>query len=141
MPEESKSTALLVFLFILFIMLAIVIFAYLFTTSRDAANYTLTETRTNLECSGYSFRIVGGSLKYINNDTLVFIFDPTLGGSREKNNLIITINGEETETQKVDFTFKHKIRIKISQPETFQIYPKGCVNITRICNMELNQCE
>ncbi len=140
MAEQSKNTALFVFLVILFIFLAVIIFVFIFSTYQSTSNYTIEATKSSVECASYSFRIVGGSLEY-NNNTLSFLFDPSLGGARERNSLVLIINGEEIETPELQFTFRQKIRIETEYPETFQIFPKGCKDIIRTCNLTRNKCE
>ena len=140
MAEQSKNTALLVFLIILFIFLAVIIFVFIFSTYRNTSAYTTETTKSSVECASYSFRIVGGSLEYSNN-TLSFLFDPSLGGARERNSLVLVMNGEEIETPEFQFTFRQKIKVDTEYSETFQIYPKGCKDIIRTCNLTRNKCQ
>jgi len=140
MAEESKRVALLVFLFFIFIFLAVIIFVFSYSSYRQTKNYTTETTKTSLECSSYSFRIVGGSISY-ENSTLSFIIDPTLGGSSVKNSLIITVAGEDIETQPIDFTFKQKIKLQTEEPGSFEVYPKGCKDLLKLCDSRTNRCE
>lgn len=140
MSEESKNKVLMIFLVIIFVFLGLIIFVFLYNSYQTSSNYTVTETRSSLQCSEYSFRIEGGSLNYADG-TLSFIFDPSLGKSRVKNPLILIIDNEEIETSYIDFTFKQKLRIKTQPLTTFQIYPKGCKDILRTCNLDENKCE
>jgi len=140
MPEESKRISLFIFLFAIFIVLAVIIFVFMYNAYKGATNYSSTTTKTSVECAGYSFRIVGGTILY-ENGILSFEFDPSLGGAREKNPLIIVIGKEEIETKPVDFTFKQRIKIETAPLEEFQIYPKGCKDIIRNCSLAKNRCE
>ena len=140
MAEESKRITVLIFLLFIFIFLAVIIFVFIYTNYRSTTNYSAVTTKASFECTAYSFRIEGGSLSY-GNGTLSFVFDPTLGGATVKNALVIAYDDQEIETQPVDFTFKYQMRVQTPPLTAFQIYPKGCMNITRNCDLVRNQCE
>ncbi len=140
MAERSKNIALFVFLIFLFIFLAVIIFVFLYSSYTSTANYSVETTRTSVECASYTFRIVGGSLNY-ENGTLSFVFDPSLGRAREPNALVINTTEGEAETTPIKFTFKQRIRIKIPPVTQFQVYPKGCPDIIRNCDLDDNRCK
>lgn len=140
MAERSKSVALFIFLLFLFIFLAVMIFIFMYNSYTSTANYSTETTKTSVECSEYSFRIVGGSVDY-KNGTLMFLFDPTMGMSRAPNALVINTSEEKIETEPVQFTFEQRIKIKMSPVNEFQVYPKGCIDIRRECSVEENKCE
>lgn len=140
MAEESKNRSLFIFLLFIFIFLGVIIFVFTYNSYTEAKNYTAITTKNSLECSSYSFRIVGGSMAY-ENGTFSFVIDPNLGGSTVKNSFIITMGGQEIETQLIDFTFKQKIKLATEEPGSFEIYPKGCKDLLKLCDFRENGCK
>jgi hypothetical protein len=138
MAGESKRVALLVFLFFIFIFLAVIIFVFMYGTYLKSSNYSEAETKSSVECIGYSFRIIDGTISY-ENGTLSFVFEP-LGGAGGKNPLIISSENKEVETQPVDFSFKQKIRMEMPPLDSFNVSPKGCGDIIKKCDVAKNRC-
>ena len=140
MPEESKRTVFYIFLFVIFVFLAVFIFVFIYNTYTEAANYTTSETKSSIECVGYSFRIVGGSIHY-SNGTLNFLLQPAGGG---KLNQIIVRAGEEEAEKNADFStsYRQNITAKIEVPgDAFELFPKGCEDNQKNCSISANNCE
>ncbi|MEM4337122.1 MAG: hypothetical protein QXG86_03905 [Candidatus Woesearchaeota archaeon] len=140
MPEESKRISLVIFLISIFVFLAIIIFVFSFSLTRGGANYTATTTKTAMECIGYGFRIIGGSIDY-KEDELTFIIEPAGGGKINK--LIVKSENQEKETKNIDFSssFKQQVKINIRANEYFEIYPVGCPENIKRCSISRNICE
>ena len=116
------------------------IFIYSFGLFRGGTNYSSVTSTSSIECVGYSFRIVGGTLEYVNG-SLKFEVEPSGGG--EINKLIIRSGIEETETRNIDFSASYKQTVKANVPvtETFEVYPKGCEENIKQCNITSMTCE
>ncbi len=140
MAERSKAVTLFIFLFFIFIMLGAIIFIFTYSTYRNTSNYSTSTTKNSVDCTGYSFRVVGGTLSY-ENTTLSLDVDTTLATERQKNSLVFVVNGKETESRPVDFTVRtQKLKIDVEKPGAFDVYVKGCPDIKRKCDLAANQC-
>ncbi len=139
MPEESKRTAFYIFLFLIFFFLAIFIFVFIYNTYTGTANYTTTTTQRSVECIGYAFRIIGGSMHY-SNGLLNFIIEPVGGG--KINTMIVSSGGSSSETKNVDFAYSYdqNVTVAINISDSFEIYPKGCSDNAKECSISSQSC-
>jgi len=140
MPEESKRTALLFFLFAIFILLGAIIFIYSYNIAKGSANYSETTSKASIECVGYSFRVVGDSISY-NNSELSFVVEPSGGGNLNK--LVVNADGIRAETKNIDFSasFRQSIKVNIQVSDAFELSPKGCAENIKKCSISAKQCE
>ena len=140
MPEESKRVVLLIFLFAVFIFLAIIIFVFSFSLERGSSNYSETTSKAAIECVGYSFRIVGGSINYTEGE-LSFIVEPAGGGSL--NRLVVKSGENEIETKNIDFSasYRQNVKVVIDVSEGFELFPKRCGDNVKVCSIASGMCE
>jgi len=140
MPAESKRTAFYIFLFLIFFFLAIFIFVFIYNTYTETTNYTTTTTKSSVECVGYTFRVIGGTIHY-SEGVLNFIVEPAGGG--KINTMIVSSGGSSAETKNIDFAARYmqNVTVAINASDSFELSPKGCEGNQKNCSISANNCE
>lgn len=127
--RRSRKISMFIFLFALFILLAVITGAYLYKLYSENTASSEKQTRETIDCD-YYFAVSKQSISYI-DDKLSFEIKNTYG---KEIRTVVIVSGNETKEKSVSLTrgdsFPLDVSIKASG--NFSLYPKGCPALAKV---------
>ena len=126
MAEQSKKITVYIFLFVVFILLAFYLAAWIYTNYTATKTYSEKTTKTVLECNFFSFAV--SKIRY---EELALSFEIKSLVTEQKNaptNMSIKVEGLEYPLQIGEYLdFKQQVTLPdVVIADKFTIYPAGC---------------
>lgn len=132
--SKSKKISIFIFLFALFVMLALLTGGYLYKLYIENIEFTDKETNELVNCDNFYFNLVKNTISY-NENKLTFEVKNSMG--KEINQLIIESNNKTTEKNmslaQGDLLF---VVVNLEVNNNFSVYPKGCKSVQKTFTIE-----
>lgn len=128
MEKRSKKISTLIFLFAIFILLAVFLGSWLYRIYLEQTKYSQEQTLSAVDCGRYYFKIPEDMVEY-KNGTLTFMIENTIG--KEIKQLVVE---SALETQRKNMTglisgAMVPVEVDMRFTDWIYVYPKGCRGI------------
>jgi hypothetical protein len=122
---RSRKISLLIFLFAVFILLAVFTGSWLYRMFKEQTAYSEQKTLATVECGRYYFTIKPESVLY-ENGTLYFEIENTLGADMNVINVESMAANKEVDLGGLGQGTVLPVSLQIDVSEWVLVYPKGC---------------
>lgn len=133
--QINVTKVFIVVFLVIFIILGAYIAAWITKIYRSASNYADDESVLTLKCVGYVYDV--SEIKYEQGE-LSFVLYNQQYSEQEIDEMAVSNGKEKVELKNLELKqgSDKQLKAKIEINETFNIYPSGCMQYSKLCTLE-----